>query len=156
KEIVTGKEEEHRRGSIEEFLAKLQRKKRKLKGEAEERFQTAAGMGITELAQLLRNSPVGVTAQYLSNHPALAPFLDRAAGTGSYKMVVSERVDEVRDVTRGYGKHGSRRPGDYLDAFRQFVENNSNRLPALLVVMQRPKELTREDLRQLKLALDEE
>jgi type I restriction enzyme R subunit len=99
---------------------------------------------------------VGAAAEYLRNHPALAPFLDRAAGSAAYKMVVSERHDELREVTRGYGKHGSRPPGDYLEAFRVFVESHVNKLPALLVVTQRPRDLTREDLRTLRLALDHE
>ena len=49
KEIVEGKEEEFRRLSLEEFRAKLQRKKRAFKGEAEEQFETAAGMTVSEL-----------------------------------------------------------------------------------------------------------
>jgi type I restriction enzyme R subunit len=36
------------------------------------------------------------------------------------------------------------------------VESNLNKLPALLVVTQRPRDLTREDLRKLRLALDQE
>jgi type I restriction enzyme R subunit len=156
KEIVEGKEEEFRRASLEEFLAKLQRKKRTLKGEVEERFETAAGMGVTELAWLLKKSATGDVAEYLTAHPALAPLLDQAAGDAAYRMVVSERKDELREVTRGYGKHGSRPPGDYLEAFRAFVVNNINEVPALLVVTQRPRDLTREDLRQLKLMLDQE
>ncbi len=156
KEVVEGKEEEFRRTSLEEFLAKLQRKKRSLTGENEERFHTAAGMSAKELGQFLKKSTVGDAADYLKNHPALGTFLDRAVGTGAYKMVISEKFDELREVTRGYGKHGSRPPGDYLEAFRAFVANNINKLPALLVVTQRPRDLTREDLRQLKLLLDQE
>jgi type I restriction enzyme R subunit len=156
KEVIEGKEEEFRRASLEEFLAKLQRKKRALTGEAEERFQTAAGMGVKELAQFLKGSSPGDAADYLKSHPALAGFLDRTVGSVAYKMVVSERADELREVTRGYGKHGSRPPGDYLEAFRAFVESHINKLPALLVVTQRPRDLTREDLRQLKLTLDQE
>jgi type I restriction enzyme R subunit len=156
KEILEGKEEEFRRASLDEFLAKLQRKRRALQGEAEERLRTAAGMDVKELAKLLKKGSIGEAVTYLTAHPALAPFLDRTVGGGAYKTVISEHVDEVREVTRGYGKHGSRPPGDYLQAFRSFVENNLNKLPALLVVTQRPRDLTREDLRQLKLTLDQE
>ena len=156
KEVVEGKEEEMRRAALEELLAKLQRKKRVLKGDLAERFETAAGMNLGELAAHLKTSRIGDVADYLKAHPALAPFLDRATGAAAYKIVVSEHDDEIREVTRGYGRHGSKPPGDYLDAFRSFVSNNLNKLPALLVVTQRPRELTREDLRALKLALDEE
>lgn len=156
KEIIEGKDEEHRRESLDEFLAKLQRKKRSIKGDAEEQFQVAAGMGLKDLTELFKKGTVSQAARHLESHPSLAPFLDRSTGNGAYKIIVSHRVDEVRDVKRGYGKHGSRPPGDYLEAFRNFVTTHANKLHALLVVTQRPKELTREDLRQLKLALDQE
>ncbi|MEI7894929.1 MAG: type I restriction-modification system endonuclease, partial [Myxococcales bacterium] len=154
KEVIEGKEDEFRRTSIEEWLAKLHRKKRALDGE--EPFRMVADMGVQELAQFLKDSSVGDTAAYLENHPELATFLDGAVGTRGYKVVVSEHADELMEVTRGYGKHGSRPPGDYLEAFRAFVENNMNRLPALMVVTQRPRDLTREDLRKLLLVLDQE
>jgi type I restriction enzyme R subunit len=156
KEIIEGKEDEDRRASIDEFLATLQRKKRSLQGEAEEQFQAAAGMNVRDLAQFLKQSTVGDAAAYLRSHLVLAAFLDRTTRSAAYKTVVSEKTDQVREVTRGYGKHGSRPPGDYLEAFRTFVANSMNKLPALLVVTQRPKELTRENLRQLRLTLDQE
>ncbi|HEY5241380.1 MAG TPA: type I restriction-modification system endonuclease, partial [Polyangiaceae bacterium] len=156
KEVIEAKEEEHRREALDEILAKLQRKKRALAGDAEERFRTAAGMSVKELAQLLKKSGVGEAAEYLKGHPALAGFLDRTVGAVPYRTVVSEKADELREVTHGYGKHGSGRPGDYLEAFRAFIESHMNKLPALLVVTQRPRDLTREDLRALKLALDEQ
>jgi len=155
-EVIQGKEEEFRRASIDEFVAKLQRKKRSLKGEVEEKFQTAAGLGPRELAQFLKKATVGDVADYLKRHPSLAAFLDRATGSGGHKLIVSEKTDQIHEVTRGYGQHGNGPPGDYLEAFRSFVASSMNQLPALLVVTQRPKELTREDLRQLKLTLDQE
>ncbi|HEY1954395.1 MAG TPA: type I restriction-modification system endonuclease [Polyangiaceae bacterium] len=156
KEVIAGRDDDDRRVALDEMLAKLQRKRRAFKGEAEERFRTAAGMGFGELVHLLKKETTGSVADYLGQHPNLAPFLDRASGAGAYKVVVSEAEDEIREVTRGYGKHGSRPPGDYLEAFRTFVAGNLNKLPALLVVTQRPRDLTREDLRKLKLALDQE
>jgi type I restriction enzyme R subunit len=155
-EIVQGKEDELRRESIQELLAKLQRKKRTLTGENQERFDAAAGMAIAVVLQLLKKGSVAAVAGYLKDHPALAPFLDRASGGAGYKIVISEKADMVRDVSRGYGKHGSRPPGDYLDAFQTFLTTEMNKMPALLVVTQRPRDLTRHDLRQLKLALDQE
>jgi type I restriction enzyme R subunit len=156
KEIVDSKEQEFRRASIDEFLAKLQRKRRVLKGDAEEQFQVAAGMGVKEFTQFLKKSGVGEAGDYFKAHPSLSAFLDRTVGGGASKTVISEKEDELHEVARGYGKHGNGRPGDYLEQFRSFVENNLNKLPALLVVTQRPRDLSREDLRQLKLALDQE
>jgi type I restriction enzyme R subunit len=156
KEVVEGKEDDFRRASLDEFIAKLQRKRRRLKGQLEEQFGTAAGMDPRELAHHLKVSSPGDAAAFFEAHPLLASFLDRTTGGGAYKQIVSEHYDEVREVTTGYGKHQSRPPGDYLDAFKAFVENNLNKVPALLVITQRPRDLTREDLRTLKLALDTE
>ena len=118
KEIVEAMGEEHRRAAIDEFLAKLQRKKRGLTGEIEERFRAASGMSVKELGPYLKTSGAGEAAEYLKAHPSLASFLDRTVGSAPYRTVVSEKADELREVTHGYGKHGSGRPGDYLEAFR--------------------------------------
>lgn len=156
KEIVLGKDEEDRKAALEELLAKLQRKKRALKGAAAEQFDTAAGMDVKELVRLLKGSSPAEAAAYFGQHAKLATFLDQTTGAYAAKIVVSEHVDELREVTRGYGKHGSRPPADYLEAFRAFVTQNMNKLPALLAVTQRPRDLKREDLKQLKLLLDQE
>ena len=153
KEVRTASDEEHRREALDELLAKLQRKKRVLKGVVADAFETAAGMDAAELLRLLKGGTADASS-YFAAHPSVAAFLDQAAGTGTYKIVVSEHVDQLREVVRGYGKHGSRPPADYLEAFRSFVTSNMNKMPALLVVTQRPRDLKREDLRQLKLALD--
>ena len=69
--------------------------------------------------------------------------------------------DQVVAVTRGYGKDADGndidRPEDFLDGFTAFVKDpaNLNAIAALKVVVQRPRELTRADLRALRLALDQ-
>jgi type I restriction enzyme R subunit len=156
KEVIANGTEDVRRASLDELIAKLHRKKRAITGDVEERFATAAGMTVKELARYLKDAHVADAAAYLKSHAAVAELLDRALGIVGYKPIVSEHEDQLREVTRGYGKHQSRPPGDYLDSFRAFVAGNVNTVPALLVVTQRPRDLTREDLRALKLALDQE
>jgi type I restriction enzyme R subunit len=56
--------------------------------------------------------------------------------------------------TRGYGN--SSRPEDYLDAFASYIKTNLNEIAALNIVCTRPKELTRESLKSLRLTLDRE
>jgi type I restriction enzyme R subunit len=156
KEIVEAKDDEHRRTAVEEFMAKLQRKKQGLKDEAAERFQAAAGMDTRELLQFLKKASGEEAQAYFKDHPALSSFLDSPTAGGGARLIVSEHADHVRYVRRGYGKEGNHRPGDYLDSFREFIQNNLNKIPALMVVTQRPRDLTREELRKLKLALDQE
>jgi type I restriction enzyme, R subunit len=64
----------------------------------------------------------------------------------------------VVEVSRGYGSDeaGARqRPEDYLDAFGRWLREHLNDVPALLVVTQRPRDLTRADLKALARALSE-
>ena len=55
-------------------------------------------------------------------------------------------------MTRGYGD--AERPQDFLDSFAAFVRDNINTIAALKLVVQRPRDLTRADLKELRLALD--
>ncbi|MFM9709707.1 type I restriction-modification enzyme R subunit C-terminal domain-containing protein, partial [Streptomyces galilaeus] len=47
------------------------------------------------------------------------------------------------------------RPEEYLDAFTRFINENLNQIPALLAVKVRPRNLTRQDLRELSLKLEQ-
>ena len=89
---------------------------------------------------------------WFSSHQAVVELLDRATGGGGQKLIISEHDDEVRRVERGYGS--ATKPDDYLESFKQFIQDNLNKIPALIVVTQRPRDLTRKQLKELKLALD--
>ena len=67
---------------------------------------------------------------------------------------MSPEEDELLEHTRGYGK--GEKPEDYLDAFAQYVKTNLNEIAALNIVCTRPKELTRDSLKSLRLTLDRE
>ena len=52
--------------------------------------------------------------------------------------------------------HGvSDKPGDYLESFNDFIHNQLNQSAALAVVVNRPRDLTREQLREVRLLLDQ-
>ena len=67
-------------------------------------------------------------------------------------MPISPHPDEVVAVTRGYGE--ASKPEDFLDGFTAFVRDNINTIAALKLVVQRPRDLTRADLKELRMALD--
>ena len=68
-------------------------------------------------------------------------------------MPISHHFDTLVGVTRGYGD--AKKPGDFLDSFRAYVRDNINTIAALKLVVQRPRDLTRADLRALRTALDQ-
>jgi type I restriction enzyme R subunit len=73
-------------------------------------------------------------------------------GSGPPVIPISCHGDQIVDVSRGYGE--ADKPEDFLGSFTSFVRNNVNRIAALTVVVQRPRELTRAQLRALRLELD--
>jgi len=136
---------------VEEILGKLQRKKRRMKGESLENFEAVAGKNPTDLAKDLRQrSPEEVLA-FFKQRPLLLTSLEQPGM--QQPMFVSDSVDEVVKVYRGYGK--SKRPADYLEEFEAYVRDNMNQIPALQAVVQRPRDLTRKDLKELALLLSE-
>lgn len=46
------------------------------------------------------------------------------------------------------------RPTDFIDAFETFIRDNANKIDALNLVVTRPRDLTRDSLRELRMALD--
>lgn len=93
-------------------------------------------------------------ASWFVGHPGLGELLDMKVqgGSGRNKIVISDKQDGVTGTSTGYGS--GQKPEDYLTSFAAFVNANSNRMVALQTVIQRPWELTRNDLKQLVVELD--
>jgi type I restriction enzyme R subunit len=154
KELQELPDDERRGGVRDEILAKLQRKKKVLSERHAELFEAAAGASVEAVLGELKTATPRELAQWFAAHPQVAELLDRTTGGGGQgRVYISEHTDALKSLTRGYGE-GRERPEDYLEGFGRFVKENVNKLPALLVVTQRPRELTRETLKSLKLALD--
>ncbi|MEZ4338932.1 MAG: type I restriction-modification enzyme R subunit C-terminal domain-containing protein, partial [Sandaracinaceae bacterium] len=135
-----------------ELLAKFARKKRHLQGDAAEQFEQVAGVPPEGFAAHLRGMDLDAVRDFFAARPELPAFLDRRL-SAEPRILISNHEDGDVETTRGYGA-GRTRPEDYLDSFAEFVRSRMNELPALAVVTQRPRELTREQLKALKLALD--
>ena len=70
----------------------------------------------------------------------------------SYGAVLSTHHDELVAREHSWGQYA--KPEDYLDGFAHFVKTQVNQSVALSVVVNRPKDLTREHLREVRLLLD--
>ena len=137
---------------LDQLITKLQRKK--LTESARQEFETLTQMTVKEVLDFFRQSSPEAVVNWLAAHPTIPDFLDTTVGDGT-KFIVSEHEDEVRRVERGYGPK-NRKPADYLEDFTGFINDNLNKIPALLVVTRRPRDLTRAQLKELQqtLALD--
>ena len=93
-------------------------------------------------------------AQFLQQHAGLLRQVSeiKEAISTDYRPIISEHDDELAVREQNYGKH--QRPEDYLDSFKHFVEQQLNQNAALAVVVKRPRDLTRAQLKEVKLLLD--
>lgn len=67
---------------------------------------------------------------------------------------ISDAEDKVVNVIRGYGKN-NQKPEDYIENFDNFIKKNIDVIPALQVVATRPKDLTLDELKDIKLKLEQ-
>src|SRR5690606_5158086 len=67
-------------------------------------------------------------------------------------QLVSDHRDEYIATERGYGSGD--KPEDYIEGFKNFIEQNRNTIVALQTICTRPSELDRKSLRELKILLD--
>ena len=140
---------------IDQIIAKLQRKKRKLDGKTMEHFVSmTGGMDPTQFIQQLEQEPPQQARNRILAHRDLFELLGETRANGGRPVIISDAPDELVSHTRGYGT-GSR-PEDYLDAFADYVKTHINEIAALNIVCTRPKELTRASLKDLRLTLDRE
>ena len=135
------------------IVAKLQRKRRNISQKALEQFANlTGGKNLGAFAEHLNSSTIKEAATELLGHREAFSVLDKDRSHSKAPRIIDDHPDEVIDHTRGYGE--GQKPEDYLEAFKEFINNNMNAIAALRTVCTRPSELTREALKSLKLELD--
>ncbi len=151
-ELAKATEEAHRATIRDQLIVKLRRRLQRIRPEAWARFEADAGETPDAALKRFQTENAEHVATWARARPSLGPILDWAPERGGILIPVSEHEDEVTGVTRGYGD--AEKPEDFLDNFTTFVRTNLNKIAALTVVVQRPRELTRQQLRELRLELD--
>ncbi|WP_457394667.1 type I restriction-modification system endonuclease [Roseateles sp. P5_E1] len=151
-ELATLKDESATELARDQFLAKLQAKKRHLTDKNRQDFEAKAGMPVQAFVQKLKAMPLSDVAAWFVQNPELGELLDQRSDGPERELFVSEHADAFDRAERGYGK--GKKPDDYIRAFSEFIKAQGNQIPALVTVLTRPRELTRAQLRELVLALD--
>lgn len=140
---------------LEQLITKLQNKKQSLSKEKLESFEILAEMTPIELIQTLKDhlksGDFESAVNWFNTHKELDNFLDNQTKSET-KMYISEHQDKIIAVEQDFGE--AAKPQDYLESFEKFIKENTNHIPALLVVTQRAKDLTRKQLKELKFELD--
>lgn len=154
----------HAHDALDAFSQKLMRLLRQANKQAE--TKPALKQKLDELEQLWGVEPAKLhqhlhrlgpqqASEFVQTHSNLLGQLGEVSdllGTDQ-RPLIYEGEDEFKARTQTYGV--SERPGDYLDSFNDFIRNQINQSAALSVVVNRPKDLTREQLREIRLLLDQ-
>jgi type I restriction enzyme R subunit len=153
KELIEADQDAHRETIRQQLAVTLRRRLKNLPAEAREQYEAITGeTPDATLKRLLETKPDELS-KWFSSRSAVGPILDWQSDGGTPRfMPISHHADEIVAVTRGYGK--ATKPEDFLENFSGYIKENINTIAALKVVVQRPRDLTRADLRDLRLALD--
>jgi type I restriction enzyme, R subunit len=152
-ELTQVSSEEHRQIVRDQILVRLRRQLKRLSQNAREQYATSAGESPEATLSRIQNEPPETMAEWVKARPGIGRILDWTSDTKDpLWLPVSHHPDEVVAVKRGYG--AASRPEDFLSSFTSFVRGNLNKIAALTVVVQRPRDLTRASLRELKQELD--
>ena len=135
----------------DQLIAKLRVRARRLQHAALRHFEELAGEAPTAVVNRLQEAGPDAALAWIDAHPAAFAALI-ARSQRDHGPLIAHHTDALIEVTRGYA--GGKRPEDFLEDFGAFLRDNINRLPALAVVVQRPRELTRAQLREVLHALD--
>jgi len=150
-EIIKVKNEAERELVRDQLMAKFQRKKRHMSETSKKDFEVIAGVSPDAFIKKIKNMPMNAVAKWFTDNRHLGEILDRHEGAQK-PMLVSEHADEFVSAEHGYGE--GKKPQDYLDEFKEFIQANRDTIPALVTVLTRPRELTRKQLRELAMALE--
>ncbi len=167
--------DEERIRLVDRIVAKLRRKRAKVSAKALEHFKSLTeGQDIDSFAESIRRNneekrqdriektislqipsdEISAIVEKIRKHKEALLVLDGDKGKalGGGVRIIDHHEDEVIDHTRGYGE--GLKPEDYLEAFKDFINNNMNSIVALRIVCTKPEDLTRDDLKSLKFELD--
>lgn len=154
-ELIDGLSEletsEQKQSQIDVFVAKLQRRKKKMIASQKEHFENMVGGTVEDFINRVKCMNSEEASKYIQDRKTAFEIFYTCQYTPKSK-VYSMHEDSIYGHSRGYGS--AMKPEDYLEEFKQFIMNNMNKIAALSVVCQRPKELTRKELKNLKLELD--
>ncbi|MCD8123071.1 MAG: type I restriction-modification system endonuclease [Clostridiales bacterium] len=148
--------DEQVKNQINQIIAKLQRKKRRMDKKTTDHFvDMSGGMNPDQFIVDIETRTPGDARNRLLAYYDMFEMLQNSSSGGRNPVVISDKEDELISHTRGYG-NSEVRPEDYLDEFSAYVKSNLNEIAALNIICTRPRDLTRDALKSLMLTLDRE
>jgi type I restriction enzyme R subunit len=152
-ELCRVKSEKARQIARDQFIVKLRRKKPHMDEKKRRDFETKTGMNPDAFINHISSLSIKDVTNWFIRNPDLGELLDNKRGHVIFPIPVSDTPDKIVEVRAGYGDDANIRPEDYIQGFSKYIKENTNKIAALKLVLQRPKDLTRKQLRELQLSL---
>ncbi|WP_316832937.1 type I restriction-modification system endonuclease [Pedobacter aquatilis] len=136
----------------EQLIAKLQAKKHKIQSLDLEKFNFLSHDSSPDtFIQSIRSLSIQQVKALIHDTADLWKFLDEHKAQ-TQKILLSDHQDEFIAMERGYGQ--GVKPEDYIESFKDYIQENKNKIAALEMVCSKPADLDRKSLKELKLLLD--
>jgi len=143
---------DEKEAAVKKVIAKLQRKKKLIDENERLIFKSLCNNKTPdEFIKELIEADTDTASIEIIRSNELIEYLDEKYRNDEI-IIVSDRGDKLVSHTRGYGK--GKKPEDYIEEFKKYIDENKNTIQALEVVCTRPQDLTKETLKQLKAILD--
>lgn len=138
----------------DKILAKLQRKANNLTDE--QKYEISEKLDGKNLKTYVRELKSYTESAFINKCDADKDFLIWVDSLKGKKRgtLYSEKEDTLLETTRGYGN--TEKPEDYLESFNKFVNENKDKIEAIKIACTKPSDMTRAQLKELKMALDKE
>ena len=146
--------EENKQQIKDRILARLQRKNNNLT--PEQKYEVTERLGDIDLRAYVHKLKSCTEDAFIEGCKKDKDFLLWVDSLKGKKKgyFYSEKEDTLKETTRGYGD--TEKPEDYLEAFTKFVNENKDEIEAIRIACTKPSDMTRAQLKELKLALDKE
>ena len=136
------------------ILARLQRKSNNLTSEQKyDVLERLDGVDIKTYVHKLKSCTEDAFIETCKKDKDFLLWVDSLKGKKKGQFY-SEKEDTIKETTRGYGK--TEKPEDYLEAFTKYVNENKDKIEAIKIACTKPSDMTKAQLKELKLILDQE
>lgn len=134
-----------------ELIAKMQQKKQRIDRTEENNIEISASFGTLDSWLLDLKS---MSQKQLGAEKDKIDSFDRLHTNSKYPNIkyISKHPDKLLEVIQTYGPKNMK-PNDYLEEFSKFINDNINKIAALNIIVNRPKDLTFNELRSIQLEL---
>jgi type I restriction enzyme, R subunit len=153
-EIRTIADGEMKKQARDQFIAKLQARKRFLDENQKQKFKIKTDKTPDEFIIDILSQPIDKVLEWFQKNSDIGKILDIKSESGPVFIPISEETDRVKEVSIGYGDGKATKPEDYIEGFKQFISESRNDIAALKIILQRPRNLTRKKLKELQLKLE--